>query len=220
MVKINFTNSRHKRRKKILKLAKGYFGSKSNLYRTANEQVMRSLQYAFRDRRRKKRDFRKLWITRINSGCLQNNISYSLFIHGLVLSNTNINRKMLAEMVFSQPEMFKEYVSLSKFYLEQKKNGSQDYNNVILSHENNNNKLIINDSFNSVPNKEIISQENLKNENFVYSSVQKKNNDIDNKNIELEKILVSDLKKIAKKRNIKNFSKLKKKELIDLLKKI
>lgn len=82
---------------------------------------MRSLQYAYRDRRRRKRDFRKLWITRINAGCSKNNISYSLFIHGLILSKTEINRKMLAEISFSQPKMFSEYVNLSKYHLDQKK---------------------------------------------------------------------------------------------------
>jgi large subunit ribosomal protein L20 len=122
MVKVNFVTARHKRRKKILKLAKGYFGSKSVLYKTAHEQVMRSLQYAYRDRRQKKRNLRKLWITRISAGCLNNDIRYSQFMHGLLLSKIEINRKMLADMVHNEPQMFSNYVDLSKKALENKKN--------------------------------------------------------------------------------------------------
>jgi len=87
------------RHKKVLKQAKGYFGSKHRLYRTANEQVMHSGKYAFRDRRQKKRDFRKLWITRINAGCRENGISYSKFINGLLKANVVVNRKMLSEIL-------------------------------------------------------------------------------------------------------------------------
>ena len=86
------------RRKKVLKEAKGYFGSKHRLYRTAKEQVMHSLSYAYRDRKQKKRDFRKLWITRINAACRANDISYSKFINGLSIANVSINRKMLSEV--------------------------------------------------------------------------------------------------------------------------
>src|SRR5690554_1959626 len=92
------------RRKKVLKLAKGYFGSKHRLYRTAKEQVMHSLSYAYRDRRQKKRDFRKLWITRINAACRENNISYSKFINGLNKAGITINRKMLSEIAIDNPE--------------------------------------------------------------------------------------------------------------------
>ena len=87
-----------RRRKKILKLAKGYFGSKHTIYRTANAQVMKSLSYAYRDRRRKKRDFRKLWITRINAGARINDLSYNKLMFGLRLANIEINRKMLSEL--------------------------------------------------------------------------------------------------------------------------
>lgn len=86
-----------KRRKRVLKLAKGYFGSKHTLYKTANEQVMKSLQYAYRDRRQKKRDFRKLWITRINAAARMNGLSYSKLMHGLKLAGIEVNRKMLAD---------------------------------------------------------------------------------------------------------------------------
>ncbi len=86
------------RRKKTLKLAKGYFGAKHLLYKTAKEQVMHSFKYAYRDRRRKKRDFRKLWITRINAAARMNELSYSRLIDGLKKANIEVNRKMLADL--------------------------------------------------------------------------------------------------------------------------
>ncbi|MBS5816046.1 MAG: 50S ribosomal protein L20, partial [Enterococcus casseliflavus] len=85
-----------KRRKKVLKLAKGYYGSKHTLFKTAKEQVMNSYNYAYRDRRQKKRDFRKLWIARINAAARMNGLSYSKLMHGLKLAEIDINRKMLA----------------------------------------------------------------------------------------------------------------------------
>lgn len=102
------------RRKKVLKLAKGYFGSKHRLYRTAKEQVMHSLAYAYRDRKQKKRDFRKLWITRINAACRMNNISYSRFIDGLSKANITINRKMLSEIAIDNADHFAALVVLAK----------------------------------------------------------------------------------------------------------
>ena len=87
-----------KRRKKVLKLAKGYYGSKHTLYKVANQQVMKSLMYAYRDRRQKKRDFRKLWITRINAAARINGLSYSRLMHGLKVAGIEVNRKMLAEL--------------------------------------------------------------------------------------------------------------------------
>ncbi len=102
------------RRKKVLKQAKGYFGSKHRLYKTAKEQLMHSLSYAYRDRKQKKRDFRKLWITRINAACRNNDISYSKFINGLAKAEVNINRKMLSEIAISNPEYFTELVKVSK----------------------------------------------------------------------------------------------------------
>lgn len=87
-----------KRRKKIIKLAKGYYGSKSILFKVANQQVMKSYQYAYRDRRQKKRDFRKLWIARINAAARMNNLSYSVLMHGLKVAGIEVNRKMLADL--------------------------------------------------------------------------------------------------------------------------
>ena len=102
------------RRKKVLKEAKGYFGSKHRLYKTAHEQVMHSGQYAFRDRKQNKRNFRKLWITRINAACRENEISYSKFIDGLNKAGIAINRKMLAELAIDQKEAFSDLVSIAK----------------------------------------------------------------------------------------------------------
>lgn len=108
------------RHKKVLDQAKGYFGSKHRLYRTANEQVMHSGKYAFRDRKQKKRDFRKLWITRINAACRQNDISYSKFINGLNKAEITINRKMLSEIAIDNQKYFAELVKIAKEALDGK----------------------------------------------------------------------------------------------------
>mgnify|MGYP004587024639 FL=1 len=108
------------RRKKVLNEAKGYFGSKHRLYRTAKEQVMHSLSYAYRDRRQKKRDFRKLWITRINAACRQNDISYSKFINGLAKAGVEVNRKMLSEVAIADSKAFTNLVNVAKAGLEGK----------------------------------------------------------------------------------------------------
>lgn len=102
------------RRKKVLKLAKGYFGSKHTLYKTAHEQVMRSLAYAYRDRKARKRDFRKLWIQRINAACKLNDMKYSRFINGLNRAGIEVNRKMLAEMAVNDAAGFTQLVELAK----------------------------------------------------------------------------------------------------------
>ncbi len=103
-----------RRRKKVLKLAKGYFGSKHTLYKTANEQVMRSQRYAYRDRKQKKREFRKLWITRINAAARIEGISYSQLMNGLNKANIEINRKMLADMAVNDQAAFAAMVNLAK----------------------------------------------------------------------------------------------------------
>ena len=114
MARVTGSNIHKNRRKKILKEAKGYFGSKHRLYKTAKEQVMHSGKYAFRDRRVKKRDFRKLWITRINAACRENEISYSKFMYGLQLAGVVINRKMLSEMAIDSNEEFTKLVNVAK----------------------------------------------------------------------------------------------------------
>lgn len=103
-----------KKRRKILKAAKGYFGAKSKLYRTAREQVMKSGQYAYIGRKQKKRDFRALWITRINAACRQNDISYSRFVAGLKKADVSLNRKVLADMAVREPQAFSQLVEIAK----------------------------------------------------------------------------------------------------------
>jgi len=102
------------RRRKVLKAAKGYFGSKHRLYKTAQEQVFHSGVYAYRDRRQNKRNFRKLWITRINAACRENEISYSKFINGLNLAGVTVNRKMLSELAIDNKEAFANLVAIAK----------------------------------------------------------------------------------------------------------
>lgn len=111
------TKARHK---KILKQAKGYFGSKHRLYKTAKEQLMHSYQYAYRDRRQNKRNFRKLWITRINAACRLNDISYSKFINGLNKAGVTVNRKMLSEIAIDSPSTFTDLVEIAKSALDGK----------------------------------------------------------------------------------------------------
>lgn len=106
--------SGRKKRRKLLKLARGYYGAKSRSYRAAKEQLMHSLSYAYRDRRNKKRDFRKLWITRINAAARQNGISYSRLMNGLKLANIEIDRKVLSEMAVNDPEAFAKAASLAR----------------------------------------------------------------------------------------------------------
>lgn len=121
-----------RRRKAVLKLAKGYYGSKHTLYKTAHEQVMRSLAYAYRDRKARKRDFRKLWISRINAACQLNDLKYSLFINGLSKANITINRKMLADMAVNDPEGFTELCNLAKKALEKKSKAKKEEKVVFL----------------------------------------------------------------------------------------
>ncbi|WP_059051615.1 50S ribosomal protein L20 [Paenibacillus senegalimassiliensis] len=103
-----------RRHKKVLKLAKGYFGSKHRIFKTANEQVMKSLLYAYRDRRTKKRDFRRLWIVRINAAARMNGLSYSKLMHGLKLAEVNINRKMLADLAVNDLNAFNSLAAVAK----------------------------------------------------------------------------------------------------------
>ena len=114
MARVKGSNIHAARRKKVLKAARGYFGSKHKLYKTAKEQVMHSLKYAYRDRRQTKRNMRKLWITRINAACRMNEISYSKFIDGLNKAGVTINRKMLSEIAINEPNAFAELVKTAK----------------------------------------------------------------------------------------------------------
>ncbi|MBR5782959.1 MAG: 50S ribosomal protein L20 [Clostridia bacterium] len=114
MARVKGALTTRKRRKKILKLAKGYFGAKSKQFRTANQAVMRSLTNAYIGRKQKKRDFRSLWITRISAACKMNDINYSQFMHGLKVAGVTLNRKMLAEIAVSDMEAFATLVETAK----------------------------------------------------------------------------------------------------------
>ncbi|MDO8030063.1 50S ribosomal protein L20 ['Planchonia careya' phytoplasma] len=247
MVKVNLVPARRKRRKKILKLAKGYVGSKSTIYKTAHEQVMRSWQYAYVGRKRNKRDWRSLWIRRINAGCSKNGINYSSFIYGLKLAGVDVNRKILANLIINKPEIFKFYIELSQKSL----------------FELNNNKLIEDISQSKLDSKNIIKSDldsdSLTQQNIIKSDldsdsltqqfikkdfsdsvsqnsvsindsaidnvngIEKNNSDIleDNSFLpnlsSLQKMNLLNLRQLAKKHNINKVSKLKKAELIDLL---
>lgn len=106
MARVKGAMMTHKRRKKVLNLSKGYFGGKSKLFRTAKEAVMKSGQYAYVGRKQKKRDFRRLWITRISAGCKQNGMNYSTFMNGLKKAGITLNRKMLSELAIHDPAAF------------------------------------------------------------------------------------------------------------------
>ena len=113
MTRVKRGNVARKRRKKILKLAKGFRGSHSKLFRTANQQVMKALRNAYRDRRKKKRDFRRLWITRINAAARIHGVSYSQLINKLDKANIALNRKMLAQLAIQDADAFQKIVELA-----------------------------------------------------------------------------------------------------------
>ena len=114
MARVKGAMMTRKRRNKILKLAKGYWGAKSSHYKMANQAVMKSLRYAYVGRKRKKRDYRRLWITRISAACKTNGMNYSSFMHGLKLSGITMNRKMLSEMAIHEPDAFTELCGTAK----------------------------------------------------------------------------------------------------------
>ena len=114
MARIKGAVNAHKKRRKALKLAKGYFGAKSKQYRAASEQVRRSLRYAYIGRKLRKRDFRKLWIARINAGVRAYDMCYSRFINGLKVAGVEINRKVLSDLAISDPAAFKQLVDVAK----------------------------------------------------------------------------------------------------------
>ena len=183
------TKARHK---KVLKQAKGYFGSKHRLYKTAKEQVMHSGRYAFRDRKQRKRDFRKLWITRINAACRENEISYSRFIEGLNKAGVMVNRKMLSEIAINDPKAFSELVKVAKAGKEGKVkvDAVKEINEVTVSGA-------------KAAKKETVKEvKEEKTEAVDYS-----------------KMTVAELKEIAKERNIDGISSMKKADLVAALSK-
>lgn len=114
MTRIKRGSERSRKRRKILKLAKGYYGAKSRTFRAAKEQVTHSLAYSYRDRRAKKGEFRKLWITRIGAAARENGLSYSQFMHGLKVAQVDLDRKVLSEIAITDPKVFAQLADVAK----------------------------------------------------------------------------------------------------------
>ena len=196
------TKARHK---KVLKQAKGYFGSKHRLYKTAKEQLMHSGQYAYRDRKQKKREFRKLWITRINAACSQNDISYSRFIEGLTKAGVEVNRKMLSEIAINDPKTFTELVKVARDGKAGKVSKNEKVSTSEVAISGSDKKTAKTTSKKTETKKEVTKDTTKK--------VAKKEEKED-----LTKLSLADLKAKAKDKGIKGYSTMKKADLIDALK--
>ncbi len=183
------------RRRKVLKEAKGYFGSKHRLYKTAQEQVFHSGEYAYRDRRANKRNFRKLWITRINAGCRENDISYSKFINGLNIAGITVNRKMLSELAIDDPKSFTNLVDIAKDDL---KSGKKVEKTIAKEEK--------------VEKKTVTAKKEEKTEKEVKESPKKEAKK------DYSKMTLAELKAIAKEQGVKGYSTMKKDEIISNLK--
>ena len=197
------TKARHK---KVLKAAKGYVGSKHRLYKRAKEQLMTSGKYAYRDRKNKKRDFRKLWITRINAACRMNEISYSRFINGLTKAGVEVNRKMLSEIAINDPKNFTALVEVAKKGLEGK---------VKAEAKKVENEVTIKGAKTTKKEEKVEKKETTKKED---KKEEKKETAKKEEKVDYSKMTVAELKEVAKKKKIATTG-LKKAEIIAALEK-
>jgi len=188
MTRVKGGNVAKNRRRKVLKAAKGYFGSKHRLFKTAQEQVFHSGVYAYRDRRNNKRNFRKLWITRINAGCRENDISYSKFINGLNIAGIEVNRKMLSELAIDDAKSFAELVKVAKEALASGKKVEKTA---------------------KTEEKEVVKEE---------KKVKAKKEEVKVETKDYSKMTLAELKAVAKEQGVKGYSTMKKDELISNLK--
>ncbi len=217
-VKGGYTTRR--RRKAVLKLAKGYYGSKHTLYKTAHEQVMRSYAYAYRDRKTKKREFRKLWISRINAACALNDIKYSRFINGLSNAGVEVNRKMLAEMAVADAAGFAQLVEVAKKGLANPVAKTVE-NVVVLKTASKAEKASqVKVEVKAEPKKAEAKVE-AKKEAAPKAEVKKETVKVETKKetaVDYESMTVAELKAIAKEKGITGISAMKKADLIAALK--
>ena len=190
MARVKGGNVSKNRRRKVLKQAKGYFGSKHRLYKTAQEQLVHSGAYAYRDRKQNKRNFRKLWITRINAACRMNDISYSKFINGLNIAGVTVNRKMLSELAIDNAEAFTNLVEIAKDAL---KNGAKAEKKV---------------------EKKVEAKAETKKVEKKETAKEPKTEE----KVDYSKKTLAELKAIAKEQGVKGYSTMKKDELISNLK--
>lgn len=193
------TKARHK---KVLKQAKGYFGSKHRLYKTAKEQLMHSGQYAFRDRKQKKREFRKLWITRINAACREEGISYSRFIEGLNKAGVEINRKMLSEIAINDKKAFADLVKIAR----DGKEGKIVPTNTEIKQEV------------TIKSKGTSSKSTTEKKETAKKEETKKVEAKKEAAVDYSKMTVAELREIAKEKEIKGASTMKKADLLEALK--
>ncbi|MDF9866617.1 large subunit ribosomal protein L20 [Bacilli bacterium PM5-3] len=198
MPRVKGGNVARNRRKKILKLAKGYYGSKHTLYRTANEQVMKSLQYSFRDRKQRKRDFRRLWIARINAAARMHDISYSRLTYGLKCAGIDINRKMLSEIAIHDPKGFEQIVNEAKKAIE---SGKKPVEKIVEAKPA---KKVEAKKETKVAEKKEVKEEPKKEAKKEVAA-------------DLKSMTVAELKALAKEQGKTGYSALKKDELINLL---
>ena len=202
-VKGGYTTRR--RRKAVLKLAKGYYGAKHLLYRTAHEQVMRALRYAYRDRKVRKREFRKLWIQRINAAAKLNGLKYNQFIFGLTNAGVEVNRKMLADLAVTDPAAFSQFAEIAKKNLTKTESAVKE-NVVVLTKE-------------SKAQRALRAAQDAKAEKKVAPKAAKAETKVEAPKADLESLTVAELKAMAKEAGVKGISTMKKADLIAALSK-